>query len=227
MDLKELAVLYRESGNKCRVQLLELEEYLETGAMSKTERLRLRREVCILGGMARQSQIILKTTMKGKRLTKEGDSLDRNREYQALRQFIRLIDSSDTDSMAQKVADAVAHELTPRQRELVRLYYIDQATMYAIAEELRLSVSTVSRTLKRARGRLKKYLPTAAGCCWRKPRTSPERQDGNIPPCPSVIFVIRCVKSSRKEPNYAKKISARSRSAAGPRRGAASGGLRG
>lgn len=84
--------------------------------------------------------------------------MDRNREYQALRQFIRLIDSSDTDSMAQKVADAVAHELTPRQRELVRLYYIDQATMYAIAEELRLSVSTVSRTLKRARGRLKKYL---------------------------------------------------------------------
>lgn len=53
MDLKELAVLYRESGNKCRVRLLELEEYLETGAMSKTERLRLRREVCILGGMAR------------------------------------------------------------------------------------------------------------------------------------------------------------------------------
>jgi DNA-directed RNA polymerase specialized sigma subunit len=67
--------------------------------------------------------------------TNKGNDWTRDREYQALRQFIRLADSSETDSLAQKIADAVKHELTPRQRELVRLYYIDQMTMYAIAAE--------------------------------------------------------------------------------------------
>ena len=82
----------------------------------------------------------------------------RDREYQALRQFIRLTESSDAESMAHKVAEAVATELTPRQRELVRLYYINQMTMYEIASMRGVSVSTVSRTLKRARERLRKFL---------------------------------------------------------------------
>ena len=82
----------------------------------------------------------------------------RDREYQALRQFIRLAHSSDSESMAGKVAEAVENELTPRQRELVKLYYIDQMTMYDIASLTGVSVSTVSRTLKRARERLRKFL---------------------------------------------------------------------
>jgi RNA polymerase sigma factor (sigma-70 family) len=82
----------------------------------------------------------------------------RDQEYQALRQFIRLTDSSDAESTAYRVAEAVQNELTPRQRELVRLYYISQMTMYDIASLSGVSVSTVSRTLKRARGRLRKFL---------------------------------------------------------------------
>lgn len=90
--------------------------------------------------------------------TSKGNDWTRDREYQALRQFIRLADSSETDSLAQKIADAVENELTPRQRELVRLYYINQMTMYAVASEAGVSVSTVSRTLKRARERLRRFL---------------------------------------------------------------------
>ncbi|NCB51073.1 MAG: sigma-70 family RNA polymerase sigma factor [Clostridia bacterium] len=90
--------------------------------------------------------------------TREESQPTRDQEYQALRQFLRLADSSDSESMAQKIAGAVENELTPRQRELVHLYYIDQMTMYDIAIKSGVSVSTVSRTLKRARERLKKFL---------------------------------------------------------------------
>ena len=55
MDLTELASLYRESGDKCRSRLAELEEKLESQPMSNTERLRLRREICLLSGMARDA----------------------------------------------------------------------------------------------------------------------------------------------------------------------------
>lgn len=56
------------------------------------------------------------------------------------------------------MAAAVESELTPRQRQLVRLYYIQQHTMPDIARELGVSVSTVSRTLRRARARLLRSL---------------------------------------------------------------------
>lgn len=53
---------------------------------------------------------------------------------------------------------AVAEELTPRQQTMVLLYYGRQMTMPAIARELGVSPSTVSRTLYRARRRLYRCL---------------------------------------------------------------------
>ncbi len=44
--------------------------------------------------------------------------------------------------------------LTPRQRQMVELYYYDRLTMTEIAHRLALNPSTVSRHLKAARGRL-------------------------------------------------------------------------
>ncbi len=79
-------------------------------------------------------------------------------EYQALRRYIRLVDSSEGDSMAARVAAAINEELTPRQRQLVGLYYSQQLTMTEIGRRQGLAVSTVSRTLKRARARLKRAL---------------------------------------------------------------------
>ena len=53
---------------------------------------------------------------------------------------------------------AVGPGLTPRQRQVLDLYYDRGMTIPRIAEELGLNRSTVSRTLRRARDRLFRYL---------------------------------------------------------------------
>ena len=55
-------------------------------------------------------------------------------------------------------APAREQELTKRQREMVALYYDQGMTMPQIAERLGVSRSTVSRTLRRARDRLYRFL---------------------------------------------------------------------
>lgn len=49
-------------------------------------------------------------------------------------------------------------ELTERQREMVSLYYDQGMTIPQIAERLGVNRSTVSRTLRRARDRLYRFL---------------------------------------------------------------------
>ena len=49
-------------------------------------------------------------------------------------------------------------ELTPRQEEMLHLYYDLGMTIPQIAQEKGLNKSTVSRTLARGRERLKRYL---------------------------------------------------------------------
>ena len=53
---------------------------------------------------------------------------------------------------------AVAEELTPRQQQLLRMFYYDGKTVTVIARELDVNKSTVSRTLHRAQERLRKSL---------------------------------------------------------------------
>ena len=81
----------------------------------------------------------------------------RELEYQALRQFLKNMESPKT-RLASNLAMALEEELTERQRRFVKLYYIKQMPMQYIAEEAGVHVSTVSRTLKRARTRLKRCL---------------------------------------------------------------------
>ncbi len=64
--------------------------------------------------------------------------------------------SAPGKSAEYRIASAMEEELTPRQRQMVRMYYIDQKTMETIAGELGVTTSTVSRTL--ARGRLRRCL---------------------------------------------------------------------
>lgn len=49
-------------------------------------------------------------------------------------------------------------ELTPRQRHLLQLHYEQQLSVTEIAKLLDVNASTVSRTLTRARNRLRHYL---------------------------------------------------------------------
>ena len=78
-------------------------------------------------------------------------------EYMALRQYIKLV-GSGSQGLTESVRQALEHELTPRQRQLVNMYYIEQMQMQDIADELGLHISTVSRTIKRGRERLKTSL---------------------------------------------------------------------
>ena len=85
------------------------------------------------------------------------NDLDGNRlECEALQQFIGLV--AVDGSMGNRVRVAINDELTDRQRELIQLYYLENMNMTEIAQRLEISPSTVSRTLKRGRGRLRKYL---------------------------------------------------------------------
>ncbi|MEF9970991.1 MAG: sigma-70 family RNA polymerase sigma factor [Oscillospiraceae bacterium] len=77
-------------------------------------------------------------------------------EHEALQEFVGLLDPSG--SMSTRVHGVIREELTERQEELIRLYYFEQMSMTEIAQRLGLSPSTVSRTIKRGRERLCKYL---------------------------------------------------------------------
>lgn len=79
-------------------------------------------------------------------------------EYQALRRFIKMVEASEAGTMAESIASALAEELTPRQAQVVHMYYIDQMLMRDIAETLGVNVSTVSRTIARGRSRLRRCL---------------------------------------------------------------------
>lgn len=82
----------------------------------------------------------------------------RRQEYSALRQYLKLAESGSEKSMAGRLNTVIRQELTPRQRQLVRMYYIDQLPMQDIADALGLRISSVSRTIKRGRIRLKKCM---------------------------------------------------------------------
>lgn len=84
------------------------------------------------------------------------ESENKKLEYEALQEYISLLYVGG--NLANRVRIAINEELTQRQSELINLYYLEQMSMTEIARNLSLSPSTVSRTLKRGRNRLKRYL---------------------------------------------------------------------
>ena len=60
--------------------------------------------------------------------------------------------------LKRRLAKAMVEELTARQRQMTLMYFSEGLSMTEIAAELGVNVSTVSRTLKRARGRLHRCL---------------------------------------------------------------------
>jgi len=57
-----------------------------------------------------------------------------------------------------RVNRVIAEELTPVQREILLAYYIENKKICRIAEDRGVQKSTVSRTLKRAERKLRRYL---------------------------------------------------------------------
>lgn len=66
--------------------------------------------------------------------------------------------SSAMDRLRQNLRYARSRELTPRQAELLDLYFEEGKTMRQIAREQGVSISTVSRTIARAQTRLHRCL---------------------------------------------------------------------
>ncbi len=62
------------------------------------------------------------------------------------------------ERLLRNLRKVMRNELTPRQRQMVTMYYFQRKNIPVIAEELGLNRSTVSRTLKRGRDRIQKFL---------------------------------------------------------------------
>lgn len=60
--------------------------------------------------------------------------------------------------LQKRLSRVIAEELTPLQRETLLAYYIRQKNIPAIAAERGVAKSTVSRTLHRAEGKLRRFL---------------------------------------------------------------------
>ena len=63
--------------------------------------------------------------------------------------------------LLRRLRQARSQELTPRQQEFLLLYYDQGLSMQKIADQQGVHVSTVSRTLRRARERLRHVLQYA------------------------------------------------------------------
>ncbi len=62
------------------------------------------------------------------------------------------------DRLTRYLPVAMAEELTPRQRQLLHMFYYDGKSVTDIARELSVNKSTVTRTLQRAQKRLRRSL---------------------------------------------------------------------
>ncbi|MCI1269647.1 MAG: sigma-70 family RNA polymerase sigma factor [Ruminococcus sp.] len=73
-----------------------------------------------------------------------------------------LLDSPQADSSVTRIKkillDIIKNELTPRQSQIIMLYYFQGLTLPQIASSLNLSVPSVSITMKRARYKLFRIL---------------------------------------------------------------------
>lgn len=62
------------------------------------------------------------------------------------------------DRLRRNLRRAMREELTDRQRQMVAMYFADGLNMTQIARALGVGVPTVSRTLRRAKARLRRLL---------------------------------------------------------------------
>lgn len=76
-------------------------------------------------------------------------------ENEALKDFVAL--TLTAGGLGNHVRICMREELTDRQRELIEMYYLKGMSMTEIANELGVSISTVSRTIMRGKARIRKY----------------------------------------------------------------------
>ena len=77
-----------------------------------------------------------------------------------------LRDNSEDNSLRlerlrRNLRQAREQELTPRQKQMLEMHFEQNMSVSEIAQDLGVNVSTVSRTLKRAKDRIRRYLKYA------------------------------------------------------------------
>ncbi len=86
----------------------------------------------------------------------------RNNEFEGdMAAYLRSVAEDNEESLyrlKRNLRLARREELTPRQAQMLRLYFDEEMTMAEIAQELGVAKSTVSRTIARGKGRLKRCL---------------------------------------------------------------------
>ena len=76
--------------------------------------------------------------------------------------------SREMNRLKRNLVCALREEVTPRQREILLLYYNEGLNMTEIADRCGLDKSTVSRTIKRGEARLQRCLRYGAGSYLRE-----------------------------------------------------------
>ncbi len=91
----------------------------------------------------------------------------RGRAYAAdMAVYARSMAADNSQQLGQvkkNLVRALREDVTPRQRQLLLLYYGQGLNMREIGEQLGLDKSTVSRTIKRGEARLRRCLRYGAG----------------------------------------------------------------
>lgn len=70
--------------------------------------------------------------------------------------------------LRRRLLRALEEDVTARQREMLALYYVEGLNIPAISRKLGVNKSTVSRTLRRGRERLRRCLRYGAGTLLRE-----------------------------------------------------------
>lgn len=99
--------------------------------------------------------------------------MERETEELSLRRFVRQLEKRE-NAVATLIAEALDKELTPRQKQMVTMYYIEGRSMRQIAAEVGVNPSTVTRTLQVARAKLE----VAFGYCKKILVAAEEDEEG-------------------------------------------------
>lgn len=165
MTLYQMSFVYREDALRFRMRITALREQAKA-APTRDERERFKRRILELQQLQRQSHELAELTRhyyeRGYWRSENTPYKIRNNEiYGDLTAWLTAHagdNESDLMRLKRNLRLAREEELTPRQRELLRLRYEENMTVSEIAAAIGRDKSTVSRTLSRARRRLYKCL---------------------------------------------------------------------
>jgi RNA polymerase sigma factor (sigma-70 family) len=82
----------------------------------------------------------------------------RREEYGIYKRRLGATNRRQMALMKSELRRCLKEKLTPRQRQVIIMYYYENMTMETIAHELGVNVSTVCRTIHRGRGRIERHI---------------------------------------------------------------------